>query len=89
MEDIIRHIESDPTAKGQIEALLSENGDANSRAMLKSVWKEEVSMSKERQQFFNDQCRCGELSGFCTFFAVSGYKGNRCGTVSYRIGEED
>ncbi len=47
MEDIVRHIESDPTAKGQIEALLSENGDPNSRAIRKSVWKVEVSMSKE------------------------------------------
>ncbi len=42
MEDLIKHIQSDPIAKSQLAAVLSENKDTTMSDLLQSVWKEEI-----------------------------------------------
>ena len=52
MDCIVRQIQTDPIAKSELQAVLSQFKDPNSKALLESIWKEDTttSLSDERRQ---------------------------------------
>ncbi len=68
MEDVMRHLQTDPAAKSELQAVLSECGDPGSRALLESVVREDG--TTERQQFFEDQVKCGKFYKHMHVFSI-------------------